>query len=159
MNTLPDKLFINLRKLGKIQKNGKISKSNDGIINLEGDYFYQPVKRFILGDSRKHSVNEINSIVNDTINTLYSMTHIHNDGSEEYTRIFENLVILTDEFERAYTGIENLRFTYASDSNISTQLDVILIKIRSTLKDTYVKINQQRPPYNNDPDLQLEPLG
>ena len=31
---LPDKLLINLRILSKIQKNGRITKSNEGIINL-----------------------------------------------------------------------------------------------------------------------------
>ena len=59
---LPDKLFINLKILGKIQKNGRICRSYDGIISLENDNFYQSVKRTLSSDSRKQSIFEINSM-------------------------------------------------------------------------------------------------
>ena len=63
---LPDKLLINLRILSKIQKNGRITKSNEGIINLENTALYKGVKRFLYNDSRKQSVFEINSIIEET---------------------------------------------------------------------------------------------
>ena len=45
---IPDKLLVNLRILGKIQKNGKITKSIDGIISLESDNsLYKNIKRYI----------------------------------------------------------------------------------------------------------------
>ena len=69
---MDDKLLINLRILGKIQKNGKISRSSDGIIAIENESFYLSIKRFVTSDSRKQSIFEINSIINETIKILES---------------------------------------------------------------------------------------
>ena len=58
---IPDKLLINLKIISKIQKNGRISRSYDGIISLESDVIYQSIKRFVLNDSRKQAIFEINT--------------------------------------------------------------------------------------------------
>ena len=60
---IPDKLLINLKIISKIQKNGRISRSYDGIISLESDVIYQSIKRFVCNDSRKQAIFEINSVI------------------------------------------------------------------------------------------------
>ncbi|NBU33757.1 hypothetical protein EB118_02025 [bacterium] len=142
---LPDKLLINLKIISKIQKNGRITRSYDGVISLESDVLYQPLKRFLLADSRKQAIFEINSIVNealDTITHFLNSKHLAptNNESETFFKSCESLSILLSELEHAKMGIENLKFTYQNDPNISTQMDIILLKIQTNLRDTRQKL-------------------
>jgi hypothetical protein len=142
---IPDKLFINLKILSKIQKNGRISRSSDGIIALENETFYQSLKRFITSDSRKQSVFEINSIINETIECLNNIINSKfmnkmYSNTDEYYKNCENMVLILRELNNAKIGIENLKFTYSSDANVSSQLDILVIKINSSLKDMNYKL-------------------
>lgn len=146
-NTLPipDKLLINLKIISKIQKNGRITRSYDGIVSLENDAFYQPLKRFLSSDSRKQAIFEINSIISECIETL---NHILNSKymnktfcqSEEFVKNCENISLLLSEMELARCGIENLKFTYQNDQNITSQLDIIILKLNTTIKDVTQKL-------------------
>lgn len=144
-NTLSDKLLINLKILSKIQKNGRICRSYDGIISLENDAMYQFIKRFLTNDSRRQAVSEINSIITECIDTIGHIfnskyTNVQYKSSEEYYKNCESLQILVTELELAKTGIENLKFTYNTDQNIISQLDIIILKIVTTLRDTKSKL-------------------
>jgi len=147
---IPDKLLINLKILSKIQKNGKITRSFDGIISLDSDTFYQPIRRFIGNDSRKQAVFEINSIVSEAMETFKHILNCkfmnrHNINTDEYHKCFDNLEILYEEFNLAKCGVENLKFTYQNDQNIVSQLDIILLKMSTTIKDVSSKIKALRP--------------
>ena len=142
---IQDKLLINLKIIGKIQKNGRITRSYDGIISLENDVFYQSIKRFISNDSRKQAIFEINSVIMESIETL---NHILNSKytnklyckNDEYIKNCENIQLILNEMEYAKTGIENLKFTYQNDQNISSQIDIIILKISTTIKDVSTKL-------------------
>lgn len=142
---IPDKLLINLKIISKIQKNGRITRSYDGIISLENNAFYQAIKRFISQDSRKQAIFEINSIVTETINILQ---HILNSKymnklysqSDEYIKNCENIELILSELKLAHQGIENLKFTYKNDPNIVSQLDILILKINTTIKDVSHKL-------------------
>jgi hypothetical protein len=157
---ISDKLFINLRILSKIPKNGRISRSSDGIVSIENDNAYgsklqQAIRRFFTNDSRKQSVFEINSIINECIeylttlsNSKYMNENIWKTDSdsvansrEQYKRICEELGLVLVELTSSKIGIDNLKFTYANDVNIASQLDVVIIKIQGTLKDMTQKLN------------------
>ena len=142
---LPDKLLINLRILSKIQKNGRITKSNEGIINLENDTLYKGIKRFIYNDSRKQSVFEINSIIDETsvtfqhlINSKYLNKSFQNTA--EYVKRIEVINLLLKELHEAKNGVENLRFTYRNDQNIISQIDIVILKINSIIRDTVYQL-------------------
>jgi hypothetical protein len=143
---ISDKLLINLKILSKIQKNGRISRSYDGIISLESDTYYQPVKRFISSDSRKQAVFEINSIITECIDTFSNilnskyMNKMYSQ-TDEYIKGCENLTLLLEEFRLAKVGIDNLKFTYQNDPNVSSQLDIIILKMNTTLRDITQKLN------------------
>ena len=142
---IPDKLLINLKIISKIQKNGRIARSYDGIISLETDVFYQAVKRFITSDSRRQAIFEINSVITECIEIL---NHILNSKymnknfyqTVEYVKNCENVSLILTEMEHARGGIENLKFTYQNDPNIVSQIDIIILKINTTFKDVYNKL-------------------
>lgn len=142
---IPDKLFINLKILSKIQKNGRISRSSDGIIALEHETFYQSIKRFVTSDSRRQSVFEINSIINETIECMSNIVNSKfmnkmYSNTDEYYKNCENLSLLLKELISAKVGIENLKFTYSADPNVNSQLDILIIKINSSIKDMQHKL-------------------
>ena len=152
---LPDKLFINLKILGKIQKNGRICRSYDGIISLENDNFYQSVKRTLSSDSRKQSIFEINSIINECIECLNGIINSKymnklQANTDDYFKSCEDISLILKELSFAKIGIENLKFTYTVDANVESQLDIIIVKIQSTLKDMNFRLNYFKsflPPY------------
>lgn len=154
---IPDKLLINLKILGKIQKNGRISRSCDGLISLESDTIYQPLKRLFYNDSRKQAIFEINSIVTECIDTLahivnskYLSRHKYpqvlsgqiskKEDALEFNKHCEEIYLVMQEMEAARVGIENLKFTYQNDPNISSQLDIVILKIDTTLRDINNKL-------------------
>jgi hypothetical protein len=137
---IPDKLLINLKILSKIQKNGRIARSYDGIIALENESVYQPLKRFLTSDSRKQAVFEINSIITECIDTLNNFSNSkymvkENCYMDEYLRNCENMHLVLSEMELARIGIVNLKFTYQSDPNVSSQLDIIILKMNTAIRD------------------------
>jgi hypothetical protein len=143
---IPDKLLINLKIISKIQKNGRITRSYDGIISLENNVFYQAIKRFISSDSRKQAIFEINSIISESISIL---NHILNskymnktfNESDEYIKNCENITLIISELELSKQGIENLKFTYQNDPNIVSQIDILILKINTTIKDVNTKLS------------------
>jgi hypothetical protein len=137
---IPDKLLINLKILNKIQKNGRICRSYDGIISLEQDTMYQPLKRFLTSDSRKQAVFEINSIITECIETLSNITNskfmdIDNSKTDYFLKGCENLHLLISEMDLAKIGIINLKFTYQEDPNVATQLDIVILKLNTAIRD------------------------
>jgi len=143
---IPDKLLINLKIISKIQKNGRIARSYDGIISLENDVFYQSIKRFMTSDSRRQAIFEINSVISESIDILH---HILNSKymnknyfqSDEYIKNCENINLILNELENARQGIDNLKFTYQNDPNTASQIDILVLKINTTIKDVFNKLS------------------
>ncbi len=67
------------------------------------------------------------------MNKNYSQT-------EEYTKHCENIELLLKELELAKIGVDNLKFTYQQDPNTASQLDIVILKINTTLKDISNKL-------------------
>jgi hypothetical protein len=134
---IPEKLLINLKIISKIPKNGRITKSSDGIIYLESNYFFKSIKRFLTSDSRKQSISELSSIYNEAILLIYNILAMVDIDPEKNLELL-NLMLIS--IKESQFGLHNLKFTYKSDFNISSQLDIILIKIHSLLKDAFNKI-------------------
>lgn len=152
---ISDTLLINLKILSKIQKNGRISRSYDGIISLEHDTYYQAFRRFLSNDSRKQAIFEINSIVTECIATLHNILNSKYTNNnfcqhEEYSKNCDNLDLLITELRLAKIGIENLKFTYQNDQNTVSQLDIIILKVNTTLKEVSQKLSYLRAYTNNN---------
>lgn len=143
---LSDKLLINLKILSKLQKNGKITSSHNGIISLEKDNFLQPFRRFLTNNSRRQSIFEINSIINEAIDTFGIILNSKQMNknfhkSDEFLKGLGELELLLDGFKNCKVGVDNLRFTYKNDHNISSQLDIIILKMDTYIKDITNKLN------------------
>jgi hypothetical protein len=143
MNNISDKLLINLKIISKIQKNGRISRSNDGIILLETNSFYKSLKRFISSDSRRQSLFEINSVVIECIDTITNLLNSkymnyqrYQTRNPEFIKSVENIQLILKELEAAQIGIQNLKFTYKNDENTISTLDIIVLKIYHLIRDT-----------------------
>lgn len=117
---IPYTLFINLKLLGKIQKNDRLKKSKNGIVSIENGFLCH-FKRFIRSDSRKQTIQEITSILKEVEEVI------------DVCKITEDLVILKTELERVKIGIENLKFTYCSDDSTSTKLEICIVHINSLI--------------------------
>jgi hypothetical protein len=159
---IPDKLLINLKIISKIQKNGRISRSYDGIISLESDVIYQSIKRFVLNDSRKQAIFEINSVITESIdmlNHIINSKHMNKNYSQtsEYIKNCENINLIITEMELAKLGIENLKFTYQNDHNTASQLDILILKINTTLKDIGQKLFYFQSFLTNQSTINKEP--
>lgn len=161
MSILSDKLLINLKILSKIQKNGKITRSYDGIISLDHETFYQPIRRFISSDSRKQAIFEINSIITEAIESFSNIlnskfTNKNYCNTDEYKKNCDNLRLLLNEIELAKIGVENLKFTYQNDQNVVSQLDIIILKMNTTINDVSNKLlyYQSFLPTSNNATLQ-----
>lgn len=144
MSKIPDKLLINLNILNKIQKNGRICRSSDGIISLDTEMFYQPIKRALNNDSRKQSILEIVEIINEAhekIKEIINSKYMSNSSTEEYYNNCELLLLLYKSLKNSVEGINNLKFTYINDYNIICQVEIILVKINTILKETIYKFN------------------
>lgn len=143
---IPDKLLINLKILSKIQKNGRICRSFDGVISLDSASLVQPLRRFLTSDSRKQTVFEITSIVNECSELLLNLSnskHLHTAlaYTEEYRKYCDSMSLLLAEIENAKIGIENLKFTYGGDHNVVSQLDIVTIRLNGLLSDYKNKLN------------------
>ena len=162
-----DKLLINLKIISKIQKNGRISRSNDGIIILESNAFYIFLKRFISSDSRKQSLFEINSVILECIDTIHNFLNSkymycqrYNNREEqmkynpEFIKSIDNINLILKELKSAEYGVQNLKFTYKNDENTISQLDIILLKINTTLNDTEEILKSMSIDRYNEPEVE-----
>jgi hypothetical protein len=130
---IPDKLLINLKILSRIEKNGRISRSYSGVISIDSDVFYQSLKRYISHDS-------IIDEANIKITSLLENRNLRTGVNAEYIRICEILNLLYNELPGVITGLDNLKFTYKSDVYTESQIEIILINVRSISKNLGLKL-------------------
>jgi hypothetical protein len=67
--------------------------------------------------------------------------------------------MLLNEMGQAKHGIENLKHTYQNDQNVISQLDIIIMKINTALKDYTTKLKffySLIPNKENNADTQLQ---
>ena len=79
--------------------------------------------------------------------------------TNEYIKNCECIGLLLKEMEYAKCGVDNLKFTYQNDPNIVSQIDILLLKINTIIKDFSQKLmffqsfiqNDQYIQYNTFP--------
>lgn len=146
-------ILLGLKVISKIPENCKISRSSTGIC-IDTKYtipFIASMKRTINGDSRERTINDIkeiielsinkcdeiiNSVIFQKINGLNSTleiedAYISNKLDTEYIQQYEMLSTINNELINSILGLKNLKKKYYKDSTITSQLDIIIIKINS----------------------------
>lgn len=145
MDIFSDKLLVNLRILSKIPKNGRITRSIDGVIALENYGYLISFKRFLTADSRKQTLIEIDKILSSSISKFKEI--LQKNVDREKTK--ELLAILQKEIENSTVGLENLKTTYQDDQSMVSHLDIFLLKIQtlvSEIKECIETLNATRVP-------------
>lgn len=132
MDIFSDKLLVNLRILSKIPKNGRITRSIDGVIALETNGYLISVKRFLTADSRKQTLIEIDKIINSCVSKF---KEILQNGFKDKDKTNELLLILCNEIKNSTVGIENLKTTYQDDQSMVSHLDIFLLKIHTIINE------------------------
>lgn len=132
--------LLNLCILSKIEQNGRISRSHNGVVALEPATQYICVMRLLRLDGRRQNLLDIKSIITiatEKVDALLESKYFENkypDEQSAFQRRLEDLKLLRDGLEGSQGGIQNLMTTYAGDATIVAELDMQLVKITSVLK-------------------------
>lgn len=127
---ISESLIINMKIICKIQKNNKIKRSKNGIISIESSGFHISLKRFLKNDSRKQSITELYSIIQETFDIVSKYK-----CDEELVIYKDEIVLLINDLHKCISGLENLKFTYNKDNDISTRLEILIDKIKIFIKN------------------------
>jgi hypothetical protein len=117
-------LLLNLKIIGKIPKHGRIQRSDKkGLIILENNYspLFLSFKRYYYGDSRDIAIEDLNFIINLSIDCVRKM---------ESSVSIANMIT---ELKNCITGLVNLKVTYAQDITSVSKLDILIQNISDFL--------------------------
>ena len=131
-----DKLLVNLRILSKIPKNGRICRSSDGLVALEGAGTLVPLRRFLTNDSRRQTVVELDRIIRECVTKHKGILQAVPDPDSRR----ELLRVLQGELDSAIKGVENLKTTYQDDQNVVSHLDIFLLKMGALSREMTLHI-------------------
>lgn len=141
-----DNILLNLKILSKIQQNGRISRSYDGIISIEEESAILCLTRMVNRNSRIQSMKDINNIIStalekitDLLNSKY--LQMGESQSEKYI-VIQKLTILLKELTGSCKGITNLKTTYHDDPQIISEIDLLLTKIQDNLYNTELELQK-----------------
>lgn len=137
-----DLLIINLKVIAGLQPNERLSVRN-GAFEVQEYGYMQSVWRRLGGDTRWVNLNEIKRLIDDALRLLsvYSAYAFQPAKPATTTSVAayptplpDNALAvvktLTSELTAAASGLDNLKTTYAGDSRMVANLDVILQKLR-----------------------------
>ena len=114
-----EEIIVNLKLLEKIKKGQKLV-TRDSYLNIESESLIPEfIRRWKRHDSRDESIKKINTVINAAI------TSIHQEPNPMMKHYLSHSVI----------GIENLKDTYSMCHQTCARLDMILDKIKNTIKD------------------------
>ena len=151
-----ENLFLSLKIISKIPENGRIKRSKSGAISLETKRSGAGIRRFINGDSRKKTLDDINNIVdfaieksNDILNAKYYEDYndnsidnpvIKNKIQTEYQKQYELLEMIQYDLKNSVSGLLNLKTTYQTAATTVSRLDILITKIKNHLLENDKKI-------------------
>lgn len=136
---ISEKLLFNLSIISKLPVNTKLATTN-GELKYDNSYL-NPIKRFISGNNRQKTLNDIIIIINQTIEYIQLI-----DNKKEFSDI---KTLLLNELEKSMFGLTNLKETYINDSIIVSNIDIIIQKISNFIKNYGIVYNKK----NNECNL------
>ena len=142
MANLLENHLINLKVISKIPADTKVSVVEGNVVKDNFSSF-QPILRFITGDSRKRTVEVITNTVNSTIDSSENMCesiYFQSDQRKhtvyEYGRfkeLYDNLRDISIALNGSKRGITNISQTYADDDVIVSALERLLERIDASV--------------------------
>ena len=150
-----DNLLINLRIIGRLEENGRVSTTSRTNVSIEKETWGQGVKRLVWKDSRKHAYEAIKANVNavfEISSQLLDSNYLNDsiadwaDTPAEFRRaerekIYQALKNVSRDLRASIKGISNLsRTTYNNDVNIQEKLQQIIQNIELHVSEIDKKI-------------------
>lgn len=134
MNTeeLIDNTIANLKVIGMVQKNGRLS-IRKGQLTIEPDDHFQKLRRWFNKDSRDLTLMHIRNTINNAIRLSKGLM----DNSIETELKAWVLQKLTVEMKNCEAGIMNLKTTYNDDSQMVANLDVIGDRLQAQYSELF----------------------
>jgi hypothetical protein len=130
--------LINLKVISKIPADTKVCVVEGSVVK-DGAGSLQPILRFIMGDSRKRTVEAISHTVNSTIDSAESMCESiyfqpdqrKNTAYEmgRFKELYEHLRDISTSLNASQRGIANISLTYSNDDFIVSALERLLERI------------------------------
>lgn len=121
-----DNTIANLKIISMLQKNQKLCVRK-GQLTLEREDRLQFIRRWFHSDSRDHILMHVRNSINNAIKIAKSLTEKENST---YKLKDWTLTKIMEEMEQAENGLINLKTTYAGDSIIIANLDVLIDRLK-----------------------------
>lgn len=155
-----DDIILSLKILSQIPNNGRIRRLEKGRYTLEDDRFFTPFRRFVYGDSRKTSINDIEATLSsafDYIKLLLDSKHATGvtratregsrnaspattDGQDESRTIYSQIGNIYKELGRSMAGLKNLKeSTYAGDADMVAKIEWAIERIDEQREEIVAK--------------------
>ena len=154
-----ENLLLTLKIISKIPEKGRLKRSKTGSLSLDSKSSFSGLKRFLNGDNRKKTLDDINNAVdfaieksNDIINTKYYEEYnddeienpvLKNKIRTEFCKQHELLELIQEDLKKSIPGLINLKSTYHSDATTISRLDILITKIKNHLIETDRKISKK----------------
>lgn len=151
-----DTMILNLKIISNIPENGKIKRSDQGILEIESTYKFNWIIRYFRGDSRSRTLEDIESLIraaieknNEIINSKYFTEHNKIDINNsfilskmelEYYKQYELLKLINSELKSVIKGLMRLRSVYSEDITTVSKIDILISKINTHTKEIDKKI-------------------
>lgn len=140
-----DDIITNLKIIGMVQKNDKLSIST-GHLKIDKEDHVQFVRRWLNRDSRESTILFIKNVMKN-LNDLITRLEIFEIDDKIW--IVKRIV---SELENVEVGIKNLKITYVNDSYVCVNLDNILSKLKD-ITQKYIDRDQNKDIKFVDKDL------
>ena len=155
-----NKLLIDLKVIGRIEENGRVSTTGRHSITLETEGTLQALWRLLSGDSRERAVETVTQVVSGVIDIstqLMESAHLADDHDEgEYHRQSREKLLLalqntSKDMHAAMRGLSNLSRTYQSDPVMTAKLEQLIGDIEHHVQ----KIDQRLASVRTEPKPKL----
>ena len=129
-----NKLLIDLKVIGRIEENGRISTTGRNQISLEQEGMFQALWRSLWGESRERAVEAITQVVSGVIDIstqLLESPLLSDADADEYKQQSREKTLLalsnvSKDMHAATRGISNLERTYANDAVMTAKLEQLI---------------------------------
>lgn len=135
-----NQLLRDLKVIGRIEENGRISTVGRSNISIESDTAFTGIMRFLWGDSRERAAESIANVVTAVIeisdsllesNCIQAKPVVDEDTPDDYLKgerekVIGSLQKVSRELHGAVRGISNLSRTYKNDQVLWAKLEQLM---------------------------------
>ena len=125
-----DNVLANLKVISMVKEGGRLRLIH-GQLSTDCPSPFQPVRRWILGDTRSIMVSHVRGIIHNAINIVKIENMVTDRHDEERIWITRKIV---EALKSSQEGIKNLMNTYEHDAVVVCALEVLLDKIHNSVK-------------------------